>query len=168
MWESREILNVFSTWTLKQIFWNAKTVLKKLQYRFLVESSKIENASFPYKTAILEASAKTDRIASTKWTYHKERSFASNYVNFLKFCFILRTSYKELIWCTNNPNADICPFCERWSFIWRWFSLWVSLRRKTTLKKQLQNNTFVIITCSVNIEKGPIAHKHTHKILSTN
>ena len=32
---------------------------KKLEYRFLVESTKIENASFPYKTAISEANAKT-------------------------------------------------------------------------------------------------------------
>ena len=38
---------------------------------------------------------------------------------FWKFCFSLRTSYKELICCTNNPNAHICTFCKRWSFIWR-------------------------------------------------
>ena len=35
---------------------------------------------------------------STKWTYHKERSFASKYLIFWKFCFSLRTSYKDLIW----------------------------------------------------------------------
>ena len=38
-----------------------------------------------------------------------------------KFCFSLRTSYKELICCTNNPNIHICNFCKRWSFIWRCF-----------------------------------------------
>ena len=37
------------------------------------------------------------------------------------FCFSRRTSYKELICCTSNPNAHICPFCKRWSFIWRCF-----------------------------------------------
>ena len=39
-----------------------------------------------------------------------------------KFSFSLGTSYKEPIWCTNNPNAHIRTFCEQWSFIWRCFS----------------------------------------------
>ena len=43
---------------------------KKLEYRFFVESTKIENTSFPYKTAILEASVKTNRMVSTKWTWN--------------------------------------------------------------------------------------------------
>ena len=47
--------------------------------RFLFESNKIENALFPYKTAISEANVKTNRMVSTKGTYNKERSFASNY-----------------------------------------------------------------------------------------
>ena len=37
---------------------------------------------------------------------------------FWKFCFSLRTFYKELIWCTNDLNAHICNFCKCWSFIW--------------------------------------------------
>ena len=49
MWQSVEILKVFNTLTLQQIFWKTKTFFKKLEYRFLVESTKIENASFPYK-----------------------------------------------------------------------------------------------------------------------
>ena len=53
------ILNVFNTFALKQIFWNTKNIFTKLYYRFLVESTKIENASFPYKTAISEANVKT-------------------------------------------------------------------------------------------------------------
>ena len=40
---------------------------------------------------------------------------------FWKFYFSLRTSYKEVIGCTNDPNAHICTFCKRWSFIWRCF-----------------------------------------------
>ena len=46
---------------------------KKLEYHFLGESTKIENALFPNKTAISEANVKTNSIVSTKWTYHKER-----------------------------------------------------------------------------------------------
>ena len=40
---------------------------------------------------------------------------------FWKFYFSFKTTYKELIWCTNNPNAHIRTFCKCWSFIWRCF-----------------------------------------------
>ena len=36
---------------------------------------------------------------------------------FRKFWFSLRTSYKELIGCTNHPNVHIHTFRKRWSFI---------------------------------------------------
>ena len=63
------------------------TIFFKKQDRFLVESTKIENASFLCKTAISEANAKTNRMVSTKWTYNKEQSFATNYFIFSKFLF---------------------------------------------------------------------------------
>ena len=40
---------------------------------------------------------------------------------FWTFYFSLRTSYKELIWCTNDPNYHILIFCKGWSFILRCF-----------------------------------------------
>ena len=49
-WQSVEILNLFS---------KTKSFFKKLEYSFLVESTKVENASFPYKTVISEANVKT-------------------------------------------------------------------------------------------------------------
>ena len=58
-----------------------------MENRFLVESDRIENATFSYKTALTEANVKTNRMGSTKWTYHKEQSFASNYLNFSKILF---------------------------------------------------------------------------------
>ena len=58
--------------------------MKKLEYRLLVEATKIQNTSFPFKTALSEANVKTNRMATTKWTYHKEWSFASNYLIFLE------------------------------------------------------------------------------------
>ena len=81
-----KLKNNFNTLTLKQIFWKTKTILK-LEYRFLVEITKIENASFPYKTAMSEANVKTNEMVTTKWTYQKEQSFSSNYFIFWKFCF---------------------------------------------------------------------------------
>ena len=67
IWQSLEILNNFNTFEKHKLF-------KKLEYRFLVESTKIDNITFPYKTALSEASGKTNRMGSTKWTYHKEQS----------------------------------------------------------------------------------------------
>ena len=87
MWQPVRILNVFNTLTLKQIFWETKTFFKKLEYRFLVESDKIEKVSFPYKTAISEANVKANRMVRTKWDYQKEQSFANNYFIFLKILF---------------------------------------------------------------------------------
>ena len=55
-----------------------KTFFKILGYRFLVERTKIENVAFPYRTVMLEANVKTNRMVSIKWTYQKERSFASS------------------------------------------------------------------------------------------
>ena len=78
MWQSVKVSNVFNTLTLKQIFKKTKTFFKKLEYSFLVEATKIENTSFSFKTALSVANVKANRMATTKWTYRKERSFASN------------------------------------------------------------------------------------------
>ena len=95
MWQLVEILNVLNTLTLKQVFWKTKTFIKKLEKGFLVECTKIEYVSFPYKTALSEANVKTNRVLSTKWTYHKERSFASNYFILLKILFRFKNIIKS-------------------------------------------------------------------------
>ena len=67
---------------------------------------------------------------------------------FWKVCFSLRTSNKELIWCTNNPNAHIPTFCKRWSFILRCFFPVSILKRQPhkmvkhiqTIRRQLLTN----------------------------
>ena len=87
MWQSMKVSNVFNTLTLKQILWKRKTFFKNLGYCFLVETTKIEKPSFPFKTALSEVNVKTNRMATTKWTYHKEWSFPSNYFIFLKNLF---------------------------------------------------------------------------------
>ena len=70
-----------------------QNLFKKLDYLFLFESTKIESATFPYKTALSEANAKKNGES--------------------KILFSLRTSYKELIWCSNHPNAYINTFRKR-------------------------------------------------------
>ena len=39
--------------------------------------------NIPIKAVLSEANVKTNRMGGTKWTYHKERSFASNYFIYL-------------------------------------------------------------------------------------
>ena len=98
MWQSIKVSNIFNTLTLKQIYWKVKTFFKKLENGFLVETTKIESTPFSFKTALLEANVKTNRMATTKWTYHKELGFASNSASFFwKICSSFRTSQKELI-----------------------------------------------------------------------
>ena len=60
-----------------------ETFKKKKKNIFLFESTTIENASSSYKTTVPEANVMTNRMWSTKWTYHKERRFANNYFLFL-------------------------------------------------------------------------------------
>ena len=64
-----------------------KTFFKNLEYGFLVEATKIGNTPFAFNTALSESNIKTNRMATTKWTYHKEWSFASNYLIFLENLF---------------------------------------------------------------------------------
>ena len=87
----------FQYFNFETDFLENKNITPKLEYRFSVESTGIENATFPYKTAISKANVKTNNLVSTKWAYRKEWSFVSNYFIFSKNFFSLRTSDKELI-----------------------------------------------------------------------
>ena len=101
-----KVSKVFDTLTLKEIFWKTKTFSKKLEYSFLVETTKIENTSFPFKTALSEANVKTNRMATAKWTYHKEWSFASDYFIFLENLFQFKNLSKRVNLMYQRP---ICP-----------------------------------------------------------
>ena len=131
IWQSLEILNVFNTLTLKQVFRKTQTLFKKLEYCFLVESTKIENATFSLKTALTEANVKTNRIRRTKWTYRKERSFASNYFIFAKILFRFKS------WL-NVPTTQMSIFIvfERVG-VWfeGTFSQWIFLTEDIFRKK---------------------------------
>ena len=68
----------FQYFNFKTNFLENENRFQKLNYCFLVETTKIENTSFPFKTALSQGNIKTNRMATTKWTYHKEWNFASN------------------------------------------------------------------------------------------
>ena len=65
---------------------NANSFQKTAVPFFLVESTNIENATFPYKNVLSEANVKKNRMERT--TYYQERMmFVSNYFIFSKMLF---------------------------------------------------------------------------------
>ena len=64
-----------------------------------VECTKSENATFPHKIY--------GRIT-------KNKVLSVTTLFFRTFCFSLRTSHKELIWCNNYPNVHVHTFHKRW------------------------------------------------------
>ena len=83
----------FQYFDLETNFLKKKNLLKKLENLSVVESTTIESVTYPYKTGLSGANVKTNRMGSTKWTHHKERSFASIYFFKNKFFF----QYKNLL-----------------------------------------------------------------------
>ena len=75
--------SVFNTLTLKKVFWKTKTVSKNMEYCFLVASATTESKTFPYKTALSEA--------STKWA--QNGPVTKTEVCHWLFCF-----FKNSIW----------------------------------------------------------------------
>ena len=55
-----------------------------MEYRFLLENIKTENATFLYKTVLSKTNVKTNEIGSTKLTFHQEQSFPTYCSIFLK------------------------------------------------------------------------------------
>ena len=57
-----ENFECFQYFNFEKDFLENETVFQKTGVTFLVESTKIENASFPYKSAIRELNVKTNRM----------------------------------------------------------------------------------------------------------
>ena len=62
-----------------------KIFFEKLECRFLAEGTTIESPLFTYKTALSKPKLGHEiEWGVKKWTYHKERSFTTNYFIFSK------------------------------------------------------------------------------------
>ena len=102
------------------------TLFKKLEYRFLVESTKIDNITFRYKTAQLEVNVKANRMGSTKSTYHKEpiTSFASNHFPFSKILF----QFWNLVYRVDSMyRPPKCPHSYFWKVLKFYIRVFFSL-----------------------------------------
>ena len=98
-----------------------QTLLKKLEYCFLVASTKIVNITFPYKTALSEANVKTNRMGRTKLTYHKEWSFAINHFPFSKILFQFRNLIYRIDLMYQPPKCPYSYFSKALEFYLRVF-----------------------------------------------
>ena len=89
-------------------FWTFSTLCKKCLYLEFWS-----NWPPPEQTTLKKPSfirVKTNRMVSTKWTYHNEKNFANNYFIILKILFRFNSIY---------PNVHILTFYRHWNFIWR-------------------------------------------------
>ena len=144
MWQSLELLDIFNILTLKQIFWKTQILFKS----FLVESTKSENAIYLYKLALSKANLETNRMRITKWTYNNKKKVLPVATWFSgKFCFSLRTSYKELIWWTKERNVHFHIF-QSLGVLFEGFSLWVYLSSKNFGQKTFRTKKILKILTS--------------------
>lgn len=103
---------------------------KELEYWILVQKTTIGTGTFPKKPSLSKANIRANSMGNTEWACHKERSFVTNSLIFLKTLLILKTSYKQLIHCTNYPNIYILTFrmfVNTWILFEGAFFLWVSI-----------------------------------------
>ena len=157
MWQSLEILDIFNILTLKQIFWKTQILFKS----FLVESTKSENAIYLYKLALSKANLETNRMRITKWTYNNKKKVLPVATWFSgKFCFSLRTSYKELIWWTKERNVHFHIFPKPRSFIWGFFPVSILKFKKFWTKNLSDKKNFeninVILMSEIDLNKKKI------------
>ena len=53
---------------LRSKFSKKRKLFTKMEYLFLVESTTVGKAIFPYKTAVSRVNVKSNKMGSTKWT----------------------------------------------------------------------------------------------------
>ena len=111
-----KIPNIFNTLTLKQIFWKLESSFKNLDTAFKLKALKFKMHHFQTKLSYQKA-----MLRQIKWWLQNgpiKKNWVLPVTNLLfsKFCFSLRTSYRDWICCTNNPNVHICTFCKRRPF----------------------------------------------------
>ena len=121
--------NQWKFWTFSIIsLWNRYFGKRKRSSKnwctvFKLKALKLKTHHFhtkmPYQKPMLRQ--KEWWVQRMEFPTTKNGVFPLTTLSFWGFCFSLRTSYKELICCTNNPNSHIRTFFKRWSFIWRCF-----------------------------------------------
>ena len=84
--------------------------MKKLEYRILIESTKIENVTFSYETALSEANVKTNRMGVQNGLIKKNGVLSVTTLSFLKFCFSLKLTSSIFLYFTKRKHFNFFPF----------------------------------------------------------
>ena len=96
----------FQYFNFETNFLENENLFQKTGAPFFSWNHKIENTSFPFKTALSDMN-KTNRMVTIKWTYHKEWRFASNYFIFLENLFHFYNLLKRVNLMYQRPK---CPY----------------------------------------------------------
>ena len=89
--EHFEYFNFETTFLKNEIFF------QKTKVQFFSLNTKIENASFPFKTVMPEVNLKANRMGVRNGSIKKNGVLPVTALFFQKFCFSLRTFCEELI-----------------------------------------------------------------------
>ena len=103
--ENQWKFGTFSILTLKQILWKTKTFLKNWSTAFYLKVLRLKTHYFHSKLLSQKPILRQIELWVQNGPFTKKGVLPAPALFFWKFCFSLRTSYKELIWCTNNPNV---------------------------------------------------------------
>ena len=141
MWQPLKMLSIFNILTWKKtknekLFQKTGVLLFRWNYWDRKCKISMQNCS-------VRSHVKTNRMGSTKWTYQTLQVTTSFFFFFWKFCFGIRISNKELIRPTTQTSIFILLVSVGILFEWA-FSLWVSLKRNLTSKKNWKGNQVVV------------------------
>ena len=152
MWQSVKVSNVFNTLNLKQIFWKKKhwsTV-------FWLNPLRLKTHHFHSQLLCQKPMSRQIEWWLQNGPITKSGVLPATTYFFWKICSSFKTSWKDLIWCTNNPNVKIRIFRKRWSLILGCFFP-VSIRKRpiyqwnTLFVGKVVYLTFVVLLSDVNI-----------------
>ena len=127
MWQSVEILNIFDTLTLKQLFWKTKTFFNNWSIIFWLKALRLETHFFHTKLPYQKPMLRQIEWWVQNGPVTKEQSFTSNYFIFLKNLFQLKKEPLIKSWfdvlMTRTPYSY---FVSAGVLFGGAFSLWVS------------------------------------------
>ena len=113
-------MNVFNTLTLQRIFKKTKIFFQKLEYRFLVEATKIVNQHFHKKRPCQKSI-----LGQIEWRVQhgpitKNGVLPVTTLFFWKFCFSLKSLLYRFDLSYQPPKFSY-SYYNRWSLIWGCF-----------------------------------------------
>ena len=92
---------------LEKIFWKTETPFKKLECCFYLKVLRLKTQHFHTKLLCQKPILRQIEWGVRNVSTTKNRNLPVTTWFFWKFCFSLRTLYKELIWYPNHGNAHI-------------------------------------------------------------